>query len=259
MPQLAFIKIGGELLQKNEQIALIATEIAALQKSHQLLPVVLHGGGPQISALSQRLNIAPRLKEGLRITSDAEMEVVEAVLGGIVNNHIVRIFNREGLPAVGLGAASARLLVARPLAIDGIATHTAGEVVNCNPHILQHLLPSYLPVLSPTVADTNGRALNLNADQASLEIAHALGAHWLLFLSGVEAVYDSQAAPIGALNSGDIEAQLANRSISQGMALKVQVAAEARRRGIAHTYIGSCQKAGDLRRIVDGHQGTRIT
>ena len=258
MPQIAFIKIGGELLQKGEQITLLATEIATLQKRHQLRPLVLHGGGPQISAFSQRLSIAPRLKEGLRITSAAEIEVVEAVLSGIVNSRIVRIFNREGLPAVGLSAVSSRLLVAKPLSVDGISTHTAGEIISCNPQLLQHLLPHFLPVLSPAVADPQGRALNLNADQASLEIAHAMGAHYLFFLSGVEAVYDSQSAPIAQLNSDDIETLIAKGSINQGMALKARVAAAAHQRGIAHTYIGSCQKVGDLMRIMDGLQGTRI-
>ena len=255
MAEIALIKIGGELLQEPTQIACIGNEIVALQRQH-LIPVVVHGGGPQISQLSQRLNIRPHIEDGLRITDAVEMEVVEAALSGILNNRVVRIFNQVGLWAVGISAVATQLLIAEPLQVHGQPTCTASRVIAYNIHLLRHLLPRYLPIVAPIVTDSQGQGLNLNADQAALEIAEALHASHLLFLSGVGAVYDEQGARLAMLKYDEIEQRIADGSIREGMALKVRMASEARQRTRAHIYIGSCQQAGDLQRLMEGTQGT---
>ena len=249
------IKVGGEALRENAHITTLGEALKTL-RAHAL-PVVVHGGGVQISNLSARLGIKTRFHNGVRITEPAAMEAVEAALSS-VNSRLVRAFNRAGVPAVGVRALDAELLVAEAQIVNGAPTRTAARVVERHPQVLLELAPRYTPVLSPIAVDSTGEALNLNADTAAIEIARAMGATCLLFLCGVDAVLDADTHRIATATEREIESLIARGVIHAGMIVKARAALEAVRRGVHRVCIGSCRSAHGLAQLMAGDTGTVI-
>ena len=191
------IKYGGQAMVSEEMTASVVADIVLL-KHIGIKPVLVHGGGKEVSAMMQKIGKEPRFVEGLRITDDETMEVAEAVLLGNINNRIVSLLNRCGAPAVGLGGADGGLFQAlrKPPFLTGgspgqvVDLGRVGEVSGVNTALIRILSENgYVPVVSPVGAGPSWESLNINADHAAGELAGALQAEKLVILTDVEGVY----------------------------------------------------------------------
>ena len=264
--QRIVVKIGGRALCDEASIGRLCAAIVQLADGvlmidggrRQRAVVLVHGGGDAVSALSRQLDIEPLFVDGIRITALHEMGVVDMALGGEINTMLARRFRRYTERAVGISAASCTLLVGAPLICNKRMTATAGDVV-CNPAILERLLPDYIPIVSPPAADEEGRPLNVNADVAALQIACALRADILLFLSDIRAVYDGVGEPMVSLNADVGEELIASGAVADGMVAKLRASFAGIDDGIGKIVIGHCDGATDLRQLCEGRVGTTIT
>jgi acetylglutamate kinase len=246
--QLQVIKIGGAALADASWLQRFAEQAGT--KGSQGARVIVHGGGPEVSALSARLGIETAWNKGRRITSEAALDVAAMVLSGRINKRIVRTLNLAGVDAIGLSGEDVRLLTAR-VTQEG-ALGRVGEISAVRAEVILHLLASgFLPVISPISADAEGNALNVNADEVATAVAQALNAHELLFLTDVEAVRDGAGAR-ARLESQEARELIANQIATGGMAVKLQAALSALDAGVAIVRVGS------LAMMNDADAGTRI-
>jgi len=209
-----------------------------------IVPVVVHGGGPEITELMRRLNKEPKFVRGLRVTDAETAEIAEMVLAGKVNKELVDLLNRAGGMAVGLNGKDANLLRATkipPERTGGVDLGFVGEVEEVNPALL-HLLTGagYIPVVSSTSADEEGNTLNLNADHVAGKIAAALQCTKLIFLTDVEGIYRDPQDPstlISVLRASEARQLLQESAIDKGMIPKVEACLEALAAGVPQTHI----------------------
>lgn len=206
-------------------------------------PVVVHGGGPAINRMLQRLNIESRFtRNGLRVTDDATMEVVEMMLCGQVNKEIVALLNRAGGEAVGLSGKDGNLLIAcRIEAQDGEDIGRVGQIVSVNTRVLRAVCEAgMIPVIAPVATDRDGGAWNINADTAAGDIAAALQAEKLVFLTDTPGLLRDKNDPdslIHRLHSRNVENLKAQGVISGGMVPKIDACLKALDFGVRRTHI----------------------
>lgn len=225
-------------------------------------PVVVHGGGPQIEAMLERLGRTSSFVDGLRVTDDATMEVVEMVLGGRVNREIVELVNRAGGRAVGLTGNDASMIRVRKRLVEGRDLGRVGEVLAVDPEVLRAVAGAgFVPVVAPLGVDADGVTYNVNADEAAGAIARALSAEKLMLLTDVEGVKDASGRLISRLGRGDVEKLLAEGTIRAGMIPKVQCCLDAISGGVerAHIVDGRILHAILLEIFTDVGVGTLIT
>jgi acetylglutamate kinase len=249
------IKIGGSCAGQAELLSDLAAEMRDLDTDYCFL--LVHGGGAEVSRLSRRLGLEPNFREGIRVTTGAEMELVEMVLSGSVNKRLVRLFRAAGLNAVGMCGADGGLLTGSPLSENGGCTRT-GRIDSVDPKLPALLLAhGYFPVLSPTAVDSRAEALNINADTAAFAVAAALKSETLLFLSDIPGIL-KQGRQLASLNPAGVEAEIAAGTITGGMIPKVTSALEALSGGVKQIIIGEYRKAGALGALLAGKLGTKI-
>ncbi|GBC97727.1 Acetylglutamate kinase [bacterium HR17] len=237
------VKYGGKAMVDDELKRSVVQDIVLLRYVG-IVPIVVHGGGPEITELMQRLGKEPQFVRGLRVTDAETAEIAEMVLAGKVNKELVDLINRAGGLAVGLGGKDANLLKARKLAPErtgGVDLGFVGEVEAVNPSIL-HLLANegYIPVVSSTSADDDGNTLNLNADHVAGKIAAALRCIKLIFLTDVDGIYRDPGDPttlISTLTASEARELLRAGIIERGMVPKVEACLEALAGGVPHTHI----------------------
>lgn len=226
------IKYGGHAMGDPELADQFARDIVLLKQSG-MNPVVVHGGGPQIQAMLERLGIKSEFSAGLRITDAATVEVVEMVLAGTINKQIVTSIAKAGGRAIGLSGKDGSLIVARKLKrtmtdpdsnIERILDlGFVGEPEQVNTEILDVLADSdIIPVIAPIGVGVGGVTYNINADTAAAEIASALGARRLLLLTDVTGVLDSAGALVKELDVKTARQMIADGTISGGMIPKVE-------------------------------------
>lgn len=254
---LITVKIGGKFAEQDTELRHFAADLLELQGSSRL--VLVHGGGAEVSRISRQLGFEPVFREGIRITSPEEMDVVEMILSGKVNKRLVRLFQACGLPAVGLCGADGRIFTGRSLGrVLDIRTRT-GNVAAVNVELLHVLLRAgYFPVLSSTAADEAGEGVNINADAVAFEVARGLGAASLVFLSDIPGVLKGGKV-LGRLDRDGIEAELAAGTIGGGMIPKVTSALEALDGGVGQVVIGQYSGRGSLGALLAGGMGTRLS
>src|SRR5664280_497879 len=241
---LVVIKYGGNAWADAELRAALAQDIV-FRRSAGLRPVVVHGGGPQIAAMLERVGLTSEFKGGLRVTTPEIMEVVRMVLTGQVGRELVGLLNQHGPLAVGLSGEDAALFGARKrdLVIDGLPVDLGlvGDVVSVNPSAVMDILDAgRIPVVS-TVApdlDMDGQVLNVNADTAASALAVALGAHKLVVLTDVEGVYASWPDPDSLLSQLSVRAatDLLTR-VADGMKPKLEACVRAVTNGVPQAHI----------------------
>ena len=198
--QTVVIKYGGHAMDKDELNAAFADDMAFLQQSMRL--VVVHGGGPQINALLNRLAIESRFEKGLRVTDADTMQAVEMVLCGQVNKTVVSRFLQHGARAAGLSGRDAGLLRAR---VKDPVLGLVGDVEKVDASVLSCLLDGgFLPVVAPVASGPEGQALNINADTAAGAVAGALHADYFVLISDVPGVLDADKKQIPALDRARI-------------------------------------------------------
>lgn len=260
------IKIGGEIIDHKQRFQLFADECAALCRSTDYTPVIVHGGGKQISEMSARLGLTPRFSNGLRITSAAEMTVVQMVLAGSVNSAVVRALHKQGLRAIGISGVSEGLLRAEPLVAAPVAgddftagNFTAGNAA-CNPQLLRLLLSAgHTPVVAPVGLGPDGYSIyNVNADTAAAAIARSLEAE-LLLVTDVPGVLDADGAPIQQIKRADYQQLTAKGVVQGGMRAKLAACfADTNSDRIKKVVIGIVQQSGDMLSLINHTQGTVV-
>ena len=237
------IKYGGNAMTDVGLQRLFAQNIV-MMKQVGIHPIVVHGGGPQIGAMLERLNIESSFIDGMRVTDAATMEVVEMVLGGLVNKQIVSLLAQAGGKAVGLTGRDSGLIEAKPLKLAGKPEADlghVGEVVRINTSVLSTLQDSQtIPVIAPVGADKNGSPYNINADLVASSVASALKARRLLLLTNTRGILDKNDTLLTGLTPEDVKRYIDDGTIAGGMLPKVQCALDA-----VHSGVGSAQ-------IIDG-------
>jgi acetylglutamate kinase len=177
------IKYGGSAMGEESLREAFATDVVLL-KYVGLNPVIVHGGGPDITRYMERLGMEVRFVEGLRVSDPETVEVAKMVLLGKVNSDIVRRLNRHGQPAVGLSGEDGRLFAIRPVA-NADEVGYVGEIERIDVDVLNHIAADFIPVIASAGADREGNAYNVNADAAAGKVAAALPAHKAIFLTDV--------------------------------------------------------------------------
>jgi len=226
------VKYGGHAMGDPGLAADFARDIVLLKQAG-VNPVVVHGGGPQIGSLLERLNIRSEFKGGLRVTDRATVEVVEMVLAGSVNKEIVTAINSQGGKAVGISGKDANLMRAKRLErrwrdpssnIEQIADlGFVGDPAAVDPHIIDVIIHSDLiPVVAPIGVGPHGETLNINADTFAAALASAVKAKRLLLLTDVEGVLDKEGHLIKSLTTAEAQALIDDGTISGGMIPKIE-------------------------------------
>src|SRR6201992_1370335 len=219
-----------------------------LMKQTGIDPVVVHGGGPQIGAMLKQLNINNSFIDGLRVTDEAAVEVVEMVLSGSINKHLVTAINTAGGRAIGLSGKDGNLVVARKLALTKtdavtgqITTHDlgfVGEPETINPEVLHSIMKSEtIPVIAPIGVGPKGETYNINADTVAGAVASSLRAERLILLTDVEGVLDQDKKLISRLTVRQARDLIADGTISGGMIPKIQTAIDAVESGVKAAVI----------------------
>ncbi len=264
------VKYGGHAMTDEALRDSFARDIVLLQ-CVGMHPVVVHGGGPQIDTIMKRMGIAARFEAGLRVTDAATMEVVDMVLGGKLNKEIVATINLHGGQAVGLSGKDANLITAAkkqlyrsvspgspPQLVD---IGLVGEVTSVNTSIIHTLETSgFIPVIAPTGVGENGESYNINADTAAGDIAAALQAERLLFLTDVEGIQDRDKKLLPSLDRQAVDRLQDEAVIAGGMLPKVEACLRALDGGVAKTHIidGRVPHAVLLELFTDRGVGTEI-
>ncbi|MEE9402263.1 MAG: acetylglutamate kinase [Desulfobacteria bacterium] len=264
------IKYGGNAMVEEHLKEGFARDITLL-KFVGLHPVVVHGGGPQIGSVLEKMGIDSEFVDGMRVTDEPTMDVVEMVLVGKVNKEIVAQISQQGGKAVGLSGKDGRLILSkklhlvRPQAEDKppeiIDIGMVGEVVAVNPAVIQTLEDGgFIPVIAPVGVGESGETYNINADWVASKVAVALNAMKLILLTDVEGVLDKNGSLISSMKVGAAQEMLGKGTISGGMIPKIQCALEAIQHGVGRVHIidGRKRHAVLLELFTDKGIGTEI-
>ena len=247
------IKYGGNAMVKEDLKKSFAQDVLLL-KYLGINPVIVHGGGPQIGEVLKRMGLESKFVGGLRVTDKETMDVVEMVLGGLVNKNIVMNINKyasEDIKAVGLTGKDGALIKAKKLDAeeyfkkigDFIPTELldlghVGEVEKVNTKILQHMEEdNYIPVIAPIGFDDEGNAYNINADFVASAIAKALKSEKAIFLTDIEGLKDKDGKVISSISIRKLKEMLKDKTITGGMIPKVKACIEAIEGGVKKAHI----------------------
>jgi acetylglutamate kinase len=236
----AVIKYGGAAMVDPVLKRSFAQDVVLLQAAG-LRPVIVHGGGPEITRMLERLGHKTEFVDGQRITSADDMRVVEMVLTGKVNTEIVGLINTLGGRAIGLSGKDARLLQARKLAPRPGKPDLGfvGEIEAVDPAVLETLMDQgYMPIISPVGMGSDGASYNINADVAAAEIAVAVKAKKLLFLTDVAGILDESGQLLSELKSSQLAARVREgKTVKGGMAVKAQGILRALEGGVEAVHV----------------------
>ena len=264
------VKYGGNAMVDEALKQSFARDIV-LMKLVGINPIVVHGGGPQIGSVLEQLNIESKFVDGLRVTDSQTMDVVEMVLGGLVNKEIVNLLNKNQGKAVGITGKDGNLIKAKKLKLrrnDAKLTDEivdighVGEVVSINTEVLEVMKGSdFIPVIAPIGTDESGASYNINADSVAGEIAKVLVAEKLILLTNIEGVKNKNGEVLTGLSRKQVAMLVADKTLQGGMLPKVQCAIEALNGGVssAHIIDGRVEHAVLLEIFTDEGVGTLIT
>ena len=263
------IKYGGNARVDEDLKSSFARDVVLL-KHVGINPIVVHGGGPQIGSLLEKLGKKSEFVEGMRVTDSETMDVVEMVLGGLVNKEIVQLINQHGGRAIGITGKDGNLIYAKRLKItrespelnasEIIDLGHVGEVTGINPSLLSHLSEEkFIPIIAPIGIGEDGEALNINADLVASKIASVLGAEKLILLTNTPGVLKDKKLLTG-LKAKDIEELITTGVIKDGMLPKVNCAWDAISSGVKTSHIidGRVQHAVLLELFTDQGVGTLL-
>ena len=264
------MKYGGHAMDDERLRASFCRDVVLL-KFVGLRPVVVHGGGPQIGAMLERLGVKSRFVGGLRVTDEETMRVVEMVLGGQVNKEIVRLIGRAGGRAVGVTGKDGGLVRARRLeqvrvekkdgTVEQADPGLVGEIVDVDPRLVARLQDEdFIPVIAPIAVGENGETLNINADPFAAKLAAAMRAEKLVLITDVTGVRGADGQLCSTLSSAQVRALLASGVIDGGMIPKVQFGLEALADGVRKVHIidGRLDHAVLLEIFTDKGIGTEL-
>lgn len=262
------VKFGGNAMVDEELKHSFARDIV-LMKLVGLNPIVVHGGGPQIGQLLEKLGKTTGFIDGMRITDSETMDVVEMVLGGLVNKEIVNLINRHGGKAVGLTGKDGNFIRAKKLHLtprdnlppEIIDLGHVGEVSSIDPAVLDMLSDSdFIPVIAPIGVGDDGHSYNINADLVAGKIAEQLNAEKLILLTNIPGILDKQGGLLTGLSIEKTEELIADGTISGGMIPKTRCATDAIKGGVTSVHIidGRVDHAVLLELFTDQGVGTLL-
>jgi len=234
------IKYGGSAML-DENIRETVIQDIVLMKLIGINVVIVHGGGPEINNMLKQLGKEPEFINGLRVTDEETMEIVQMVLAGKVNKDIVGYIQSNGLKAVGICGKDGNLLQAQKKLIDGNDVGYLGEIVSVDTSLIETLIEKeFIPVISPIGTDNSKNSYNINADYAAASIAGALKAQKLIFLTDIEGVLkdiNDKSSIISSLKVTEVPELIENKVISGGMIPKVDCCVEAIKKGVKAVHI----------------------
>jgi acetylglutamate kinase len=264
------IKYGGNAMTDDRLKNSFARDIVML-KLVGINPVIVHGGGPQIGQLLERLGKSTHFIQGMRVTDAETMDVVEMVLGGLVNKEIVNLINRHGGAAVGLTGKDGDLVRAEKIAVTQRSAETeepeiidlghVGRVKSIDPAIVHTLVAGdFIPVIAPIGVGEEGHSYNINADLVAGKIAEILKAEKLLLLTNTQGILDREGHLLTGLSLAEVDALIDDGTISGGMIPKVGCATDALRGGVKSVHIidGRVEHAVLLELLTDRGIGTLL-
>ncbi|HID46235.1 MAG TPA: acetylglutamate kinase [Chromatiaceae bacterium] len=264
------IKYGGNAMVDAELKQSFARDVV-LMKTVGINPVVVHGGGPQIGSLLERLGKESRFVSGMRVTDSETMDVVEMVLGGLVNKEIVNLINRHGGSAVGLTGKDGDLIRARKLTIDStddkagstnaIDIGHVGEVESIDVSVVDMLVHgNFIPVIAPIGVGEDGHSYNINADLVAGKVAEVLRAEKLILLTNTKGLLSKEGELLTGLSTVRVDELIADGTIHGGMLPKIRCALEAVRSGVVSSHIidGRVKHAVMVELFTDEGIGTLI-
>lgn len=241
------IKYGGSAQVKEDLKNAFAQDIVLLNYIG-IRPVIVHGGGPKISSVMEKMGKKPKFVQGQRVTDKETMDIVEMVLGGLVNKEIVSLINSHGGKAVGMSGKDGELIRAKRKLVKRTSPETGadtlidlglvGEVTSVNTHVLSSLeKEGFIPVISPIGVGSKGETLNINADYVAASIASTLKAEKFILLTDVPGIMDKKNQIISTLTEKQIKKLVRDRTITGGMLPKVQACLKAVEGGVSKTHI----------------------
>jgi acetylglutamate kinase len=256
------IKYGGAAMVDPLLKVEFARDVALL-KYVGMNPVIVHGGGPEITSYMERLDLPVQFVEGLRVSDAATVEVAKMVLVGKVNKDIVLLLGRQGQRAVGLCGDDGLLFrAARQAAPSGQDIGFVGRIEHVDVDVLNHIAQDYVPVVASVGSDLEGNSYNINADEAAGAVARALGAHKVMFLTDVPGWLRDPADPRSTVSEADAEEVARSLAVvAGGMRPKLAACLEAIAGGVtaAHIVDGRVPHSLLLELFTDAGQGTKIT
>ena len=264
------IKYGGNAMVDESLKQSFARDIV-LMKLVGINPIVVHGGGPQIGAVLEQLSIESKFVDGLRVTDSKTMDVVEMVLGGLVNKEIVNLLNKHQGKAVGITGKDGKLIKAKKLKLRRVGQKLTdeivdighvGEVVSIDTQILDMIKNTdFIPVIAPIGTDDSGASYNINADSVAGEIAKVMEAEKLILLTNIEGVKNKKGLTLPGLSVQQASKLISNKTLQGGMLPKVGCALNAVRAGVssAHIIDGRVEHGDLLEIFTDQGIGTLIT
>lgn len=240
------IKYGGAAQVKRDLKDAFAQDVVLLNYIG-IRPIIVHGGGPKISSMMEKLGKKPEFVQGQRITDKETMDIVEMVLGGLVNKEIVSLINSHGGKAVGLSGKDGGLIKAKRKTLKTqsgkgrgkvIDLGLVGEVTEVDTHVLMGLeKEGFIPVISPIGVGPEGETLNINADAVAASIASTLKAEKLILMTDVRGIMDKKEGVLSTLTEQKIKKLIKNGTIAGGMLPKVQACLKAVHSGVSKTHI----------------------
>jgi acetylglutamate kinase len=255
------IKYGGAAMNDPALREDFARDVVLL-KYVGMNPIVVHGGGPEITHYMERLDLPVEFVGGLRVSDEATVEIAKMVLVGKVNKDIVLRINRHGQPAVGLCGDDGLLF--RVDTMEGPGGEDigyVGRIERVNIGVIEHIAADYIPVIASIGADRSGRSHNVNADEAAAAVARALGAYKLMFLTDVPGWLRDPGDPGSVISeTGADEVEAALRAVAGGMRPKLQACLDAIHGGVSYAHIvdGRVPHSVLLELFTDAGQGTKI-
>lgn len=261
------VKYGGNAMTDEVLKNSFARDIV-LMKLVGMNPVVVHGGGPQIGSLLTQLNIQSEFIDGIRVTDSKTMDVVEMVLGGLVNKEIVSLLNKNQGKAIGITGKDGNLIQAKKLLKKSLIgakmmdMGQVGSIEKINREVLDILKDSnFIPVIAPIGTDRTGATYNINADTVAGEIAKVLDAEKLMLLTNIAGVMDKSGKVVTGLSTAQVDAMIADGTIHGGMLPKIECALDAVNSGVrsAHIIDGRVEHAVLLEIFTNTGVGTLIS
>jgi len=255
------IKYGGAAMNSAAISQRLMDQIAKLNATHQV--VLVHGGGAEIDRWLTRLGIEPKKVQGLRVTDDATMEVVEMVLAGLVNKRLVGQLTRSGVQAIGLSGRDACIVSARKKQVPDIDLGRVGEVTGINAKLVKLLLAdNYVPVICSIAEDIDGAPLNINADEIAAAIAVELMASALFFLSDIPGLmgrYPDPTTVISRLTPSEAEVLLHSGGVGSGMIPKIRACIDVAKHGVDAVHIMDGREPEILGKVISGELSAGTT
>jgi acetylglutamate kinase len=254
------IKYGGAAMREENLREAFATDVALL-KFVGMNPVIVHGGGPDITDFMERLGMEVKFVDGLRVSDEGTVEVAKMVLLGKVNSDILTRLKRHGQPAVGLGGEDGSLFEVRA-ATSGPDVGFVGEIERVNTDVIDHIAEDYVPVIASVGTDREGRSYNINADTAAAQVAAAMRAQKVLFLTDVDGWLRDPADEGSRISQAKVhEVEDALDGIEGGMRPKLAACVEAVNRGVKAAHIIDGRRPHNLllELFTDAGIGTKIS